>query len=261
MKILQVFVILSAASLLQHGEGVAPEEVSDLLDNALTVWREARDILNSACSLQAMTEQEQELQRIVSEIRVMRARLQRLPAPQQTQSVHGLTIELRQLEENIGNTLQECRNQIDAASESTTPEQENTGGRPRYVVDPGSMRASFDAGVAFNVQARVQGVSQSTMYRRRREMGFLQQNRYTNISDADLDQMMTRILARDPNCGRSMALGALRREGVTVAERRVSESLRRVGGARVGARFPIPVPRRPYRAVCPGKVVDPGLVP
>ncbi|KAI8489335.1 hypothetical protein Bbelb_330740 [Branchiostoma belcheri] len=97
------------------------------------------------------------------------------------------------------------------------------------------------------------------MYRRRREMGFLQQNRYTNISDADLDQMMTRILARDPNCGRSMALGALRREGVTVAERRVSESLRRVGGARVGARFPIPVPRRPYRAVCPASRSQPAV--
>ncbi|CAH1276879.1 Hypp9411 [Branchiostoma lanceolatum] len=255
MKLLQIIVIIAAARLFLYVAGVTPGEVSDLLYNAQTVWREARDVLDSASSIQAMTEQEQELQRIVSDIRVMRARLQRIPGPEQTPSLHELMIEMRQLEQNIGTTLEECRLQIDAATQQRNlPAQENTGGRPRFVIDPVSMTESFHAGVAFNVQARIQGVSESTMYRRRREHGLVQGNRYSNISDADLDLEMARILEGDPNCGRSMAVGALRRERINVQRRRVSESLRRVGGPRVEARFPIPVRRQRYRAVCPGWV-------
>ncbi|XP_035688598.1 uncharacterized protein LOC118424168 [Branchiostoma floridae] len=251
-RILQVLGILAVTGIFVYVAGVTPEEVSDLLHNAQTVWRGARESLNSACSLQEMTEQEQEVQRIVSEIRVMRARLQRLNGQERTPSIDGLNIELRQLAENMGGTLEECRRRIEAVADQRNPVQENTGGRPRYIIDPTSIQESFNAGIPFNVEARLQGVSASTMYRRRRDLGLLQQNRYTDIPDNDLDATMGRILARDPNCGRSMAVGALRREGVIVQRRRISASLQRVGGLRIEARFPIPIRRQPYRAVCPG---------
>ena len=98
------------------------------------------------------------------------------------------------------------------------------------------------------------GVSESTLYRRRRELGLLQRARHTDITDADLDNRMTNILRLDPNCGTLMAMGALRSQGISLPQARVYESLRRVAGAdRLTARWQTPVERQPYETRCPSK--------
>ncbi|CAH1277209.1 Hypp9507 [Branchiostoma lanceolatum] len=234
--------------------GVTPDEVHQLLQDAQAVWQEATEVMNSACSLQSLTHQEEELQRVVTDIRVMRARLERIPAPEQTQSVHGLKIEFRQLEETLGTALQECRQQIEDATQPNAPDLEETGGRPRYVIDQGDLRDSFNAGIAFNVASRLQGVSESTYYRRRRELGLLQSARHTTITDTDLDARMREILRQDPNCGTRMAIGALRSQEISLPQGRVHRSLQRVGGLRIAARWNTPVTRQPYRAPCPAGV-------
>ncbi|KAI8491133.1 DNA replication licensing factor, mcm4 component [Branchiostoma belcheri] len=361
---LLVLVLISTGDFLRvTAIGVTPEEVDDLLENADSVWREARDVLNSASSLRAMTDVEQELQRSVSEIRLMRVRLDRLRGEDVTPSIHGIKIELRRLQETLSTTMEEIRQQILDVSQQRIPEVQATGGRPRFIIDPGELTESFQAGVAFHVAARIQavadqpvgrtptipenralstqqntgdiaapknnfekitttgtrklncdiagrrgqcrhvvwcnlqaawpnsntyteqqtnpsirsretaadrnvsnhsktssrkdisfpgGVSDSTLYRRRRELGLLQRERYTNISDEDLDTRMRSILENDSNCGRNLAMGALRSDGVVVPTRRVSESLQRVGGPMIAARWQRPVERQPYRAHCPG---------
>ncbi|XP_019622600.1 PREDICTED: uncharacterized protein LOC109468721 isoform X2 [Branchiostoma belcheri] len=253
---LLVLVLISTGDFLRvTAIGVTPEEVDDLLENADSVWREARDVLNSASSLRAMTDVEQELQRSVSEIRLMRVRLDRLRGEDVTPSIHGIKIELRRLQETLSTTMEEIRQQILDVSQQRIPEVQATGGRPRFIIDPGELTESFQAGVAFHVAARIQGVSDSTLYRRRRELGLLQRERYTNISDEDLDTRMRSILENDSNCGRNLAMGALRSDGVVVPTRRVSESLQRVGGPMIAARWQRPVERQPYRAHCPGWIV------
>ena len=71
------------------------------------------------------------------------------------------------------------------------------------------------------------GVSSQTLTRRRQDlfmpMGHWQN--FSNLSDAELDQLINEILALTPQSGLRLAQGALRSRGYRIQRRRVAEAL------------------------------------
>ncbi|XP_019637141.1 PREDICTED: uncharacterized protein LOC109479592 [Branchiostoma belcheri] len=185
---------------------------------------------------------------------MVRSRLDRLPGAEQTSTVQSIKATLRDLEVKVSSVLAEVRQQITNVNNSRDRAPRTTEGRvgrPRYMIDPGSVRESFEQGLPFNIGARLHGVSTSTFYRRRREMCLTQRQRYTDITDQQLDNRTRQITAIDSNCGTQMAMGALITQGIRVARERVYQSLRRVDPQGVAARWRPPVPRQGYFVPCP----------
>ena len=69
---------------------------------------------------------------------------------------------------------------------------------------------------------------------------------YTQISDSDLDGVMTTLVRRFPNNGTSMMWGHLRSLNITVTRARVQDSLLRVSASSVRLRQRMAVRRRVY---------------
>ena len=93
-------------------------------------------------------------------------------------------------------------------------------------------------------------VSRSTLWRHLRQLGF-QMSAYTQLSDADLDSVMTTLVRRFPNSGTSMMWGHMRSFGIVVTRARVQESLIRVSEALVNSRRRVAVQRRVYSVPTP----------
>ena len=92
-----------------------------------------------------------------------------------------------------------------------------------------------------------QGVGVSTLYPRRQELWL--PSKYSNISDARLDDMVRDIKSQAPeSLGTAMVLGHLKARGVNLANgrRRVGDSLRRLDPHQAKARWNTTIKRRLY---------------
>ena len=88
-------------------------------------------------------------------------------------------------------------------------------------------------------------ISRTTLWRRMRELG-ITTGRYSDVSDSELDSIITTLVRNFPNSGITMMWGHLRSMSVHVPRRRVSESLHRVNPAAVRARQCTTVARWAY---------------
>ena len=104
-------------------------------------------------------------------------------------------------------------------------------GRPRYEITQTQIELLHDElGFRWVDIARMLGVSSQTLTRRRQDlfMPIGHQQNFSNLSDAELDQLINEILALTPQSGLCLSQGALRSRGYRIQRRRVAEALQRL---------------------------------
>ena len=69
-------------------------------------------------------------------------------------------------------------------------------------------------------------VSRTTLWRRVKELG-IPLERYTEISDADLDDAVSSIQQQNPNRGQGLLQGYLRERGIYIQRQQLRESVAR----------------------------------
>ena len=76
--------------------------------------------------------------------------------------------------------------------------------------------------------ASLLGLSRPTIYKLMKDNNINPGNRYSGISDGELDNRLTRIKGAHPNVGEVMAAGHLRAQGINVTRARLRAALHRV---------------------------------
>ena len=128
--------------------------------------------------------------------------------------------------ENIicsNNERQEYRQQHLPATQETL--RNGAVGRPRLVVARENIEDLRTLGFLWSKIAFMLGLSRSTLLHCRDEFNI---PKYTEISDADLDGLVSSILSQAPRSGESLMIGSLRSRGLRVQRERIRDSIMRV---------------------------------
>ena len=88
-------------------------------------------------------------------------------------------------------------------------------------------------------------VSRSTVWRRLKESN-VQIDKYTDISDSELDNVVSQVQQQHPNIGQIMLQGFLQQRGVIVQRYRIRESICRTDPLRRSLRWHQTLTRRTY---------------
>ena len=123
-------------------------------------------------------------------------------------------------------------------------------GRPRFDISEEQLSALRELGLSWTDISALLGVSRVTVYRRRRELG-LEESRYTEISEDDLDAFVAEVVAQSPDWGERLIMGSLRHRRITIQRQRLRECIRRVDPVNRRLRWLQPIRRRPYSVRCP----------
>jgi len=100
--------------------------------------------------------------------------------------------------------------------------------------------------------ARILGVSERTLRRRRHQFGMQVEGReFSDISDVELDYFIRQIVTSTPAAGLRMVQGALRQHGYLVQRIPVLQYLRRVDPVTSTLRNARRIIRRSYSVSCP----------
>ncbi len=94
--------------------------------------------------------------------------------------------------------------------------------------------------------ADIFGTSRMTIYRRRRDLGLLNEDRFLDISDLDLKDLVLSIKNMLPDCGERMVLGFLRSKGLFVRRCQLRRIIHEVDPVNTPLRWHSRVMRRPY---------------
>ena len=97
-------------------------------------------------------------------------------------------------------------------------------------------------------------MSYRTILRRRHELGMAVGERFSRISDAELDGLVSNILRRTPDAGEVMIIGAVRSRGLRIQRFRIRGSIQRVDAVSRTLRRAAAVVRRVYNVPCPNSL-------
>ena len=122
------------------------------------------------------------------------------------------------------NQLQETR-EMCFHSEKT---HDGNRGRPRYAITAQQLQYFIHFGFKAPEIASMLGVSESTLRRRLKDFNLSTSQRFTEISDEELDNVVKHIKQEFNNSGYRMIIGLLRGRGLQIPQRRVIECLRQV---------------------------------
>ena len=138
---------------------------------------------------------------------------------------------------------------------SSPIEQQITGfrGRPKFEIPEEQLELFLDYNFSVEQIAKMLGVCSKTVHRRLKQYGLSVKQTYANLTDSELDQIITEIVRNFPNSGYKAVKGHLISRGVRVQESRVRYSMRRVDpvGVRVRGTQIRVVNRRAYFARAP----------
>jgi transposase InsO family protein len=102
-------------------------------------------------------------------------------------------------------------------------------GRPRVIITRQQIEALRELHFSWSCIARLLGVSERTLERRRQEFQMpMGRACYSSVSDNELDYIISGIVRTSPNAGVTLVQGALRHRGLMIQRQRVRESLSRV---------------------------------
>ena len=118
-------------------------------------------------------------------------------------------------------------------------------GRPRVILNIDQVELMRTCGYKWEDIADALQVSRTTLWRRVKEMG-IPLERYTEISDADLDDAVSSIQQQNPNCGQGLLQGYLRERGICIQRQRLRESVVRTDPCRRALRWHQVISRRTY---------------
>ena len=134
-------------------------------------------------------------------------------------------------------------------SEALTRECLRSGsrGRPFIPINPDQVEFLISVGRSMEEIAQTLLISRRTLYRRCEEFQICKKReRYCQLSDCDLDDIMRHLTSEYPTCGLRMLSGHLLRMGVRVPRQRLRESLLRVDPIHSFVRQLNTVERRTY---------------
>lgn len=106
-------------------------------------------------------------------------------------------------------------------------------GRPKFFISEELLTRLIEVPLPVSCIASLIGVSQSTIFRRMRELNLSTRSSYTNLTDSELDIAVQSIKSRIPNAGYRMVKGCLQAQGHRVQWDRIKESMHRVDAAGV----------------------------
>ena len=118
-------------------------------------------------------------------------------------------------------------------------------GRPKIVLNIDIIELLRGCGYKWNDVAASLQVSRSTLWRRLRGAG-IQLNKYTDISDDELDDIVSSIQRQNPNCGQQILYGYLLDRGIHVQRYRLRDSVARTDPLRRTVRWHEVISRRTY---------------
>lgn len=110
-------------------------------------------------------------------------------------------------------------------------------GRPHFVIDQEHVVELLEMGQSVTDIAKVFGVSRSTLHRRMEEWNISVNQLYSQLCDADLDDLVHTILSQNPNAGYRRMIGLLKARGHRVQWTKVRASMHRVDTAGIVARI------------------------
>ena len=110
-------------------------------------------------------------------------------------------------------------------------------GRPRFIIDRDHVIELLEMGQNVSCIARLFGASRSTMHRRMADWDLSVRETYSQMSDAELDDLVREILSRNPNAGYRSMIGLLTARGQRVQWNRVRASMHRVDTAGIVSRM------------------------
>ena len=128
---------------------------------------------------------------------------------------------------------------------------ENVRGRPRLELKQEQLEYLLKLGFKCPKVAEVLGVSLSTVRRRMSECGLSVTALYSQVTDQELDEIVSEIKHDFPNCGSRLMYGHLVGRGHRVSHARICESLHRVDPEGVTVRWTSAVQRRKYSVFSP----------
>lgn len=112
------------------------------------------------------------------------------------------------------------------------PEQQPSGikgGRPRFILDLQSAVSLHDLGISWKSIAETLGISRTTLYNHLKLAGLsTAPPSYTDISDQELDALLSHLTSEHPFSGVYILTGHLESMGIHLPIARVNESVRRV---------------------------------
>ena len=111
-----------------------------------------------------------------------------------------------------------------------------------------------DLGFSWMAISRMLSVNIRTLYNQRRQLGLLDYGSFTNISNDDLDRLITEVLRQTPGSGETYITGSLRGRGIRVQRWRVRERLRIVDPVGRAFRRRRAIQRRVYDVSVPNQV-------
>ncbi|XP_049319418.1 uncharacterized protein LOC111190594 [Astyanax mexicanus] len=110
-------------------------------------------------------------------------------------------------------------------------------GRPKYLVSAEQLKGLLELQLPVSRIAKHLGVSERTVKRRMREQDLSIKQRYSNLTDEQLDSLVRSVKARTPHVGYRMMKGILQAMGHRVQWNRVSSSMHRVDSVGVLSRM------------------------
>ena len=109
----------------------------------------------------------------------------------------------------------------------------------------------IDNGFTATDMSTMLGVSKSTLQRRLREFNLIAAPRYADLSNNDLDNLVSEVQREFPNAGYRRIDGQLRQRGILVQQHRLRESVQRTDPDGVVLRWFDAIKRRTYTVAGP----------
>ena len=118
-------------------------------------------------------------------------------------------------------------------------------GRPQLHVNIEQVELLRSSNFTWEEIAQIVGVGRTTLWRKLRKLG-MPIERYSDINDSHLDQLLREIQLNNPNIGVSMLQGHLKSLGKKIQWQRIRESILRINPLRAIIRWQQSISRRSY---------------
>ena len=159
-----------------------------------------------------------------------------------------LTFSQGLLQEIHTTTIQRERSTVRSAAWIPSKEA-SSGGRPRYRITKEQIETLRETGMNWKRIALSLGISESTLYRRRQELGLHES--FVDIGYEELYTIVTGMLNQTPYAGESYVSGGLRARGIFVQRYRVREILSTIDPVGRALRRRAAIQRRLYNVRAP----------
>lgn len=128
-------------------------------------------------------------------------------------------------------------------------------GRPKFIITKEQLEYLRSMSFMWSEISQLLGVSCSTIYRRRQELGVSRENdRGLNLSETELREKVQAMRREQPALGQTMLWARLRSEGYYVTRSRLRDAVRSTDPLSNVIRWNDMTPRRPYSVPSPNSL-------